>query len=278
MSSLIIDDLQMWIDELCQIVESDPDINKCVQVAGTASYKTQSLEAIRIIRPNIIFIDIQLGWAKGYELVDEILVFHKPFAIIFVTAEQNEEVATINAMSMKGLNFRFARKSSTLKTELKEACLAFYKHWVDTNLWEKDSQENLWEITTESGEKVWIATERILKISTFRPNAGKRTNRLSVHFDVGNDQTNIPIQTTDGLSKSEKPLHGTISGFSIESLANKLKKPFLQVNRNQIVNMKFVKEYKKSSLLAKVKGISVSISKKNKEKFETLYQEYNSIR
>lgn len=57
-----------------------------VQIVGEASNITQAIEVIRETNPEVVFLDIQMPGASGFELLNQIEV---SFKVIFVTAFDN---------------------------------------------------------------------------------------------------------------------------------------------------------------------------------------------
>jgi len=79
--SIIIDDEQPCIDAL------KTDLDKyCgnVEVAATCLSGKEGILAIRKIKPRLIFLDVEMPWMNGFEMLE--LLDHIDFSIIFTTA------------------------------------------------------------------------------------------------------------------------------------------------------------------------------------------------
>ena len=79
--TLLIDDEQEGLDVLeYDIGRLDSDL----EIIGKFSDPEQGLEAIRSMKPDLVFLDIEMPWMNGFELLDQL--DHIAFDVIFVTA------------------------------------------------------------------------------------------------------------------------------------------------------------------------------------------------
>lgn len=79
--SIIIDDEQSCIDSLCyDLAKHCAD----VQVLETCLSPKHGILAIKKHRPDLVFLDVQMPWMNGFEMLD--IVEDRSFAIIFTTA------------------------------------------------------------------------------------------------------------------------------------------------------------------------------------------------
>ncbi len=76
---LIIDDEKLARDLLREFLESFPDI----EVIGECSKGTEAVEQINKLKPDLIFLDVQMPGMNGFDVLDEIE--HEPY-VIFTTA------------------------------------------------------------------------------------------------------------------------------------------------------------------------------------------------
>jgi len=81
LTALIIDDEAPSRDELKALLESEPD----VQVLGECANAIEGLAAIHRLRPNVVFLDIQMPRLSGLEMVGLIDPAAMPH-VVFVTA------------------------------------------------------------------------------------------------------------------------------------------------------------------------------------------------
>jgi two-component system LytT family response regulator len=78
---LLVDDEPLGIERLRELVEEQPD----VELVGTAGDGVAAIEAIRTLRPDLVFLDIQMPRKTGIDVVREVGPAAMP-ATIFVTA------------------------------------------------------------------------------------------------------------------------------------------------------------------------------------------------
>ncbi|CAN5717082.1 LytTR family DNA-binding domain-containing protein [soil metagenome] len=78
---LIVDDEPLGCERIRELVEEEPD----VELVGTAEDGAAAIEAIRSLRPDLVFLDIQMPRKTGLDVVREVGPAAMP-ATIFVTA------------------------------------------------------------------------------------------------------------------------------------------------------------------------------------------------
>jgi two-component system LytT family response regulator len=78
-TALIVDDERLARRELAYLLASHPEI----EVAGEAASVDEAVDAIARLRPAIVFLDVQMPGASGFELFDRIGVASH---VVFVTA------------------------------------------------------------------------------------------------------------------------------------------------------------------------------------------------
>ncbi|GIV59235.1 LytTR family DNA-binding domain-containing protein [Rhodocaloribacter litoris] len=78
---LIVDDEPLARQRLEDLLAARDD----VEIAGTADSGRKAVEAIRTLKPDLVFLDVQMPGLTGVEVVQEVGPEHMP-AVIFVTA------------------------------------------------------------------------------------------------------------------------------------------------------------------------------------------------
>ena len=81
--ALVVDDESISREYLCRLLRSEPEI----ELAGAAGGGREALEAIHRLKPDLLFLDVQMPDLDGFEVVNRLPSPNKP-AIIFVTANQ----------------------------------------------------------------------------------------------------------------------------------------------------------------------------------------------
>lgn len=89
--AIIVEDVQSYIDTLMIMLTNHPEI----EIIATATNKTDAIETIKRICPDLIFMDIQLGKNSGFEILDECANSFKN--VIFTTSHDE--------FALKGYNY-----------------------------------------------------------------------------------------------------------------------------------------------------------------------------
>ncbi|EPY07015.1 LytTR family two component transcriptional regulator [Paenibacillus alvei TS-15] len=82
LKAFIVDDEPLARDELCYLLRR----TKRVDVVGEAESMEEALKRIGALRPDVVFLDIQLAEASGLEAAERLGTFDEPPAIVFATA------------------------------------------------------------------------------------------------------------------------------------------------------------------------------------------------
>lgn len=77
--ALVVDDERLAREKLRSQLEAHPQI----EIVGEASRASTALELARELKPNLIFLDVQMPGESGFEMVEKL---SEPIKIVFVTA------------------------------------------------------------------------------------------------------------------------------------------------------------------------------------------------
>lgn len=88
---LIVDDEQHCIDRLSKLLHLSH--NNILEIAGTASTVEQAFEKITSLKPDLIFLDVQIADKTGFDLLRTLPQIN--FAIIFTTAYEKFAIQAI---------------------------------------------------------------------------------------------------------------------------------------------------------------------------------------
>jgi len=80
--ALVVDDEQLARDELCFQLEQLGG----VEIAGQAGNGVEAIDAIERLRPDIVFLDIQMPGLSGFEVARRVVALGLSTHIVFVTA------------------------------------------------------------------------------------------------------------------------------------------------------------------------------------------------
>ncbi len=80
--ALVVDDERLAREELCFLLTQAGG----VEVAGQASNGVEALEALDALRPDVVFLDIQMPGLSGFEVARQVVAKALPAHVVFVTA------------------------------------------------------------------------------------------------------------------------------------------------------------------------------------------------
>jgi two-component system, LytTR family, response regulator LytT len=80
--ALVVDDEQLARDELCFLLGQTGQ----VEVVGQAANGLDALEAVDRLRPDVVFLDIQMPGLSGFEVARQVVAKGMPIHVVFVTA------------------------------------------------------------------------------------------------------------------------------------------------------------------------------------------------
>jgi two-component system, LytTR family, response regulator len=103
--TLIVDDEPLGRERICTLLSDDPD----VEVIGECMDGREAVAAIERLKPDLLFLDVQMPEMDGFEVVDAIAGKHIP-AIIFVTAYDRYAVQAFEVHALDYLLKSFDRE------------------------------------------------------------------------------------------------------------------------------------------------------------------------
>jgi two-component system LytT family response regulator len=125
--AIIIDDEQHCIDRLFDLINTH--FSKIIDVIGTAHSIDTGLQLIKDLKPQLVFLDVQIGKQTGFDLLNEFSTI--PFSVIFTTAYEQYAIKA----------FKFSALDYLLKPididELKIAIEKFQKHFDQNDIQSK---------------------------------------------------------------------------------------------------------------------------------------------
>lgn len=207
MKALVIDDERLARKELISLLEVHPEI----EIIGECNNADNAIKKIEVLKPDLIFLDIQMPGKDGFGLLEEIsFVPH----VIFTTAY--DEYA-IKAFEVNAFDYLLKPIEENRLAESIEKLKKFQKEEEEA---EQSVGENLSDTLSESdqvfvkdGEKCWFV--KLKDVSAFESEG----NYVRVYFE------------------SNKPLILK----SLNSLEQRLdNKVFFRANRKFIINLNWV--------------------------------------
>ena len=236
--AIIVDDERLARNELKKLLEQHPEI----EIVDEASNVDEGVEKIDLIRPDLIFLDIQMPGKTGFDLLAEL---EKSPRVIFTTAY--DEFA-LKAFEVNALDYllkpidpkRLADAIQKLQTEIELEMSSL----MGTNrgpLTEAD------QVFVKDGEKCWF-----VKLSEIR-----------LFESVGN------------YAKVYFSSHKPLILKSLNALEDRLdERVFFRANRKHIINLHWIEKiepYFNGGLLVELKGgEKIEISRRQTVKFKEM--------
>lgn len=213
--AIIIDDELSARQVLANTIKAvDEDINIC----GEGGTVEEAIAAINKCKPNIIFLDIELSYQSGFDLLDAIEA--EKYIVIFTTA--------YNQYAIKAI--RYAAFDYLLKpispSEL-QSCLARAKeNLTGENLGRKTRLDALKEyIEGKSRQRLLIATDKGIEVLDKKKIVRLEGDR---NYTIIHSQGNKPLLTAKTLKEYEEQLEGG---------------DFFRVYQSHLINLNFVVRY-----------------------------------
>lgn len=233
MKALIIDDTRLARKELQHLLKE----RKEVEVLGEAEHAEDALEKIRELRPDLIFLDIQMPGKDGFELLE--MLDDVP-QVIFTTA--------YSEFAMKAFEYNaldYLKKPITAE-RLTEA-LSRVKEKISGK---KEPQEMLSEssqVFVKDGEKCWFVELKDIRL-----------------FEIWDNYTRIYFADS-------KPMIPKTLQYMESRLDAKV---FFRANRQQIINLKWIDKiepwFSGTIRLYLKDGTEVEVSRRQTAKFKEL--------
>jgi len=235
MTAVIIDDMPLAIANLKQDLEDHfPDI----EILGTAEGVVSGAKLLKDIKPDVLFLDINMGDGDGFDLLD--LVQEKGFQVIFTTASEDYAIKAFQYSAadyllkpvdadMLGKAIEKVKESNAISSEQVDI--------IKSNLSEK------------STTKIALNTQNEIRVLSFDEIDRCEAMDNYTRFFLSDDSK---ILVTKTLKEYEKLLPGNI---------------FMRPHQSHIVNKNKIQSYIKTEggylLLKNGDRVPVSVRKKS---------------
>lgn len=237
MKALLIDDERLARQELKNLLAPYPEI----QIVGEANNAETAIESIKLLKPDVIFLDIQMPGKNGFELLEEISGVPE---VVFVTAYDEHAIRAfeVNALDYLLKPVQPSRLAETVKKILnKDASVATEAKEQTQPLNDAD------QVFVKDGEKCWF-----VKLSDIRLFESEG-NYVRVHFDKNRP---LILRSLNNLD---------------ERLNNRT---FFRASRKHIINLKWVESIENwfnGGLMVKLRGgEQVEISRRQAAKLKDM--------
>ena len=237
MKALLIDDERLARQELKNLLSAYPEI----QIVGEAANAEAAIESIRQLKPDVIFLDIQMPGKNGFELLEEISGLPE---VVFVTAYDEYAIRAfeVNALDYLLKPVQPNRLAETVKKILhRDSALPAEAKEQTQPLNDND------QVFVKDGEKCWF-----VKLSDIRLFESEG-NYVRVHFEKNRP---LILRSLNNLD---------------ERLNNRT---FFRASRKHIINLKWVESIENwfnGGLMVKLRGgEQVEISRRQAAKLKDM--------
>ncbi len=237
MKAIIIDDERLARQELRSLLAPYTEI----QIVGEANNAETAIEAIKELKPDVIFLDIQMPGKNGFDLLEEVSGVPE---VVFVTAYDEYAIRAfeINALDYLLKPVQANRLSETVKKILNRETTDKSETKEQTQALQDDDQ-----VFVKDGEKCWFV--KLTDIRLFESEG----NYVRVYFDKNRP---LILRSLNNLD---------------ERLNNRT---FFRASRKHIINLKWVdtiENWFNGGLMVKLKnGEQVEISRRQAAKLKDI--------
>jgi two-component system LytT family response regulator len=235
MKALLIDDERLARQELRNLLAPYNEI----QIVGEANNAETAIESIKQLKPDVIFLDIQMPGKNGFELLEEISGVPE---VVFVTAYDEYAIRAfeINALDYLLKPVQASRLAETVKKILNKETVDKTESREQIQALNDDDQ-----VFVKDGEKCWF-----VKLSDIRLFESEG-NYVRVYFDKNRP---LILRSLNNLD---------------ERLNNRT---FFRASRKHIINLKWVESIENwfnGGLMVKLRnGEQVEISRRQAAKLK----------
>lgn len=214
--TLLIDDEKLALSRLERLLARHPDT---FEVIGTAANGADGLEKVETLRPDLIFLDIEMPVLNGFEMLARV---SQPPLVVFATAYDAYAIRAFEENSVDYLlkpieEERLLKTIQKLQTAQKAASGVFPENLVRL-LEQMQPKQELTAISVKTGHKILLVS----------------LDEIS-HFEA--DDKYVFLCTTEGQKY--------LTSYTLSTLESRLPPRFLRVSRSVIVNKTLIRELEK---------------------------------
>ncbi|RZK52597.1 MAG: response regulator [Pedobacter sp.] len=210
--TIIIDDEQLARQRIKRLLKEYDEI----EIIDEAENGEEGLEKIECLRPDLIFLDIEMPILNGFEMLAKLK--HQP-KIVFTTAYDQYAIKAFEEGSIDYLlkPIEIERLDKTIK-KLKQTNLAPAQIPLEDLLRQIQGKKAVKTITIKLGDKILLI----------------KVNEI-VHIQA--EDKYVFLHTVDGKKH--------LTDFTLSTLEAKLPEEFLRIHRSDIINTDYIKEIRK---------------------------------
>ena len=236
MKAVLIDDERLARQELKSLLSAYPEI----EIVGETNNSETAIESIKLLKPDVIFLDIQMPGKNGFELLEEISGVPE---VVFVTAYDEYAIRAfeVNALDYLLKPVQSNRLAETVKKILNKENSDKQSKELSLPLNDND------QVFVKDGEKCWF-----VKLSDVRLFESEG-NYVRIYFDKNRP---LILRSLNNLD---------------ERLNNRT---FFRASRKHIINLKWVESIESwfnGGLMVKLRGgEQIEISRRQAAKLKDM--------
>ncbi|RMF58720.1 MAG: DNA-binding response regulator [Calditrichaeota bacterium] len=209
--AMIVEDEQPAADRLQTLLEEQDDL----EVIGVYASGREAAEAIELLQPDLLFLDVQLSDISGLDVLK--LISHKP-AVVFTTAYDQYAIEAFELRAIDYLLKPFSRE------RLLEAVERVKEHVRD----KEDSVHRLQELLAN-----WQPQQPFLR---------RIPSKIGDRIYILNDDDIVYFGTENKLVFAHLTDKKYLINYTLEELQSRLDpEKFFRIHRSTIVNLNYVK-------------------------------------
>lgn len=231
MKTIIIDDEQLSCDVLTNLIKA---FCPTLQIVAVCNNAHEGIHAIKKLKPELVFLDVDLQTMTGFELLDKLGFPNIPFDVIFCTAHNHYAVQAFRYSAVDFLLKPIPHKDLTASV-MKAQQRVFDKHKIAQ-----------YEILKEN--LISNVNSRIV-LPTFEGMYIVQVNEVIRMSSVKEKTSTEFVLTEDRLISVGKNI-GEFDDL----------KPFIRVHRSDSVNPNHIVRYQKGGLLVLTDGFEIEVA------------------
>ena len=247
--TILVDDEPRGLNSMQKLLQlNSPE----VEITGTASNVDEAIEKIKLLQPDLVFLDIAMPVKNGFELLKEIKEIH--FEVIFVTAHNQ---FMIEAFHFSAVDYLLKPVDDDLLVEAVKRA----RKRINEKSGSKNIETFLHNIQIRQGPqnmKMCIPSLKGFQVVELRE---------ILYAEAAGNYTNFHF-ITSGIVCTSKPIH------EYEELLDDA--GFVRIHKSYLVNLLHVKEYLRgeggSVMLSN--GKEIEVARRKKDVFITKMKEF----
>jgi len=212
-TTLIIDDEQLARQRLMRLLEPYENID----IIGEAVNGQDGLEKIETLKPDLIFLDIEMPVFNGFEMLGQLQ--HQP-KVVFTTAYDQYAIKAFEEDSIDYLlkPVETGRLEKTIKRLQQTQHQPIDYGNLDVLMRHLQGTKNIKTLTVKIGDKILLV-------------------KLDTIIYIEAEEKYVFLHTVDGKKH--------LTDFTISSLEEKLPDQFVRIHRSTVINSDQIKEIRK---------------------------------